>query len=291
VKKTASRFLFLIMMTCLIGFSAPAGAQPPVPGQDMGVDEDLGLTEEQMQDIREGKDVIVGEEKPVVIKEIPPIPMVYVKGGCFDMGDFAGIGDDDEKPVHEVCVEDFYMSETEITQELYDAVMNQDPSLEKDPKKPVTNVSWYNAMKFVEKLNERTGGYYRLPTEAEWEYAARAGGEPLIWSGTDNEGEVGDYTWYVDNSDESTHKVATRRPNALGLYDMSGNVWEWVEDYLDFEYYELSPVDNPYGPDMSLWRVVRGGSFVDDPIKLRTTFRYGFVPTLLGPHIGFRIAE
>jgi formylglycine-generating enzyme required for sulfatase activity len=243
-----------------------------------------------MQDIREGKDVMVGDE-PVVVKEVPPIPMVYVKGGCFEMGDFSGIGDDDELPLHEVCIDDYYIAETEVSQELFESVMTFNPSFEKDPQKPVTNVNWFGVMTFIEKLNERKEAYYRLPTEAEWEYAARGGGENVVWSGTDNEGELGDYAWYVDSSDEQTHKVGTRRPNQLGVYDMSGNVWEWVEDYLDFEYYELSPIDNPYGPDMSLWKVIRGGSFVDDPVKMRTTFRYGYVPSLLAPHLGFRIAE
>lgn len=223
--------------------------------------------------------------------ELPPIKMVYVRGGCYEMGDFAGIGDEDERPTHEVCVEDFYLAETEVTQELFEMVEGFNPSIVKDPKMPVTNVSWQRVAHFIRTLNEITDGFYRLPTEAEWEYAAREGGKEIKWSGTDNEGELGDYAWFVDNSDKTIHHVATKKPNALGLYDMSGNVWEWVEDYFDFEYYELSPVDNPFGPDMSLWRVVRGGSFVDDPYNLRTTFRYGYIPTLLTGHIGFRLSE
>lgn len=280
--KTILMALVLPLLLAISAQHARAADQPmPTPGSMPGDDELL-------------KEDAAPEEEVFVLpkaEDLPPIKLVYIKGGCYQMGDFAGIGDDDERPAHKVCVEDFYLAETEVTQELFELVAGYNPSLDKDPAKPVTNVSWHRAVQFIERLNGITDGFYRLPTEAEWEYAAREGGKNVLWSGTSNEGELGDYAWFVDNSNNSTQPVATKKPNALGIYDLSGNVWEWVEDYLDFEYYDVSPSDNPFGPDMSLWRVVRGGSFIDEPQNLRTTFRYGFVPNLLAPHIGFRLAE
>jgi formylglycine-generating enzyme required for sulfatase activity len=224
-------------------------------------------------------------------KPIPPIDMVLVKGGCYQMGDYTGEGDDDERPAHEVCLTDFYMQSTEVTQELFEAVMGYNPSKYKDPKKPVIGVSWHGASSFVKKLNEATKGYYRIPTEAEWEYAARSGGKKDLWSGTSNEGQLDDYAWFSDNSEGEVHLVKQKRPNALGLYDMSGNVWEWVEDYFDFDYYQVSPKKDPYGPDMSYWKVIRGGSYAEDPYKIRTLYRYALESPSRMHNVGFRLAE
>lgn len=252
-------------------------------------DDDLGIAEELKKE---------GEKKKAVKKEdLPPIEMIYVKGGCFQMGDRSGDGDDDERPSHEVCLTDYYISQTEVTQELFEKVMGYIPAwkynskMPRDPKAPVNYVSWPHAQEFIAKLNEITKGYYRLPTEAEWEYAARGGGKDFNWPGTNNEAEVGNYAAFEDNTDELMVQVKTKKPNSIGVYDMSGNLWEWVDDYFDFDYYAKSPRRDPIGPDYSLFKVIRGGSFMEPPFKLRTTFRYGLEPNRRAINVGFRLAE
>lgn len=287
---TAIFFFFLLGISISVmsrpAFSADA---PPPPGSTEG-DEDLGLGEKL-------PDEPGAEERVVKPEDLPPINMVYVKGGCFNMGDWEGEGDEDERPAHEVCVNDYYIQDTEVTQELYEAVMGYVPAkiynkeMPLDPKAPVSYTNWYFANQFIKALNKITGGFYRLPTEAEWEYAARSGGKKDKWPGLNNEAEIADYAWFEDNSDIKLHKVRQKKPNGLGLYDMAGNVWEWTEDYFDFDYYQVSPKNNPYGPDFSLFRTLRGGSIADPPYKLRTTYRYALEPPRRFMHVGFRLAE
>ncbi|MBI5587990.1 MAG: SUMF1/EgtB/PvdO family nonheme iron enzyme [Deltaproteobacteria bacterium] len=275
--KTASAFLLFFSLFLSPSSANRAFAAPPTAAE---MERELRKENEL---IKEGEQQ---EKKP-----IPPIDMALVKGGCYKMGDFIGEGDDDERPVHEVCLTDFYMQTTEVTQDLFEAVMGYNPSKYKDPKKPVTGVSWHGATAFIKKLNEEKKGFYRLPTEAEWEYAARSGGKDDMWAGTRNEGQLDDYAWFGDNSDGDLHQVKQKKPNALGLYDMSGNAWEWTEDYFDFDYYQVSPRKDPYGPDMSYWKVIRGGSYVEDPYKIRTTFRYAVESPSRLRNVGFRLAE
>ncbi len=224
-------------------------------------------------------------------KNMPPIKMIYVEGGCFDMGDFTGKGDDDEKPVHKVCLSDYYIGETEVTNRLWEAVMGFPFQEGIDPDMPLTNINWSWANRFIEALNKLVDGFYRLPTEAEWEYAARERGKDIRWSGTNNEDDIEDYGWFLYNSEGKMHYPKQKKPNALGIYDMTGNVWEWVEDNFDFDYYKNSPEENPFGPDFSDWRTIRGGSYVDGPYKLRTTYRHAKEANLFAPNIGFRLAE
>lgn len=271
--------------------AAPAFGAPPDPPPSEADDEletgtDAGIPAE---DGKTGAD----KKKEPVLLPIPPFKMVLVKGGCFEMGDWSNSGDEDERPVHEVCVGDFYMMETEVTQELFTAVMGRHYGKPKDPQMPVNYVSWHVADRFIKKLNERNKNktYYRFPTEAEWEYAARSGGRNDKWSGVNNEAALGDYAWYIDSIEESMMQVKKKKPNSLGLYDMSGNLAEWVEDYFAFDYYQESPKDDPLGPDQSVWKVVRGGSFKDDSNRLRTTYRYAIEPANRSPFVGFRIAE
>ena len=285
MRKFAAVFTLLLPLALSSGLAFAQTAPPGAPASD----DELGIGEEIKKET---------EKKKLVTKEeLPPIDMVYVKGGCFQMGDKTGDGDDDERPVHEVCISDYYIGSTEVTQELFEKVMGYipvwryNPTMPRDPKAPVNYVSWAHVQEFIGKLNEITKGYYRLPTEAEWEYAARSGGKDDIWSGTSNEGELGDYAWFIDNTDKLMLASKTRKPNALGLYDMSGNVWEWVEDYFDFEYYQTSPRKDPYGPDYSPFKVVRGGSIFDPPNQLRTTYRYGLEPVSRAFSVGFRLAE
>lgn len=202
--------------------------------------------------------------------------MVFVKGGCFQMGDMFGDGYSGERPVHEVCVNDFYIEESEVTQKEWEAVMGANPSVSNTGDDyPVDSVEWEDAQEFIEKLNKKTGKKYRLPTEAEWEYAAKSKGKKEKFAGTNSESELGEYAWYDDNSEGVTHPVKQKKPNALGLYDMSGNVWEWVYDFYDGDYYSASPKDNPTGPDRrTSYHILRGGSWYSEARNARATDRY-----------------
>ncbi|MBI5747219.1 MAG: formylglycine-generating enzyme family protein [Nitrospirae bacterium] len=205
--------------------------------------------------------------------------MVLVKGGCYDMGDTFGDGNSDESPVHNVCLDDFYIGEHEVTQGEWQEIMGDNPSFFKGCDYcPVEWVSWNDTQGFIERLNKKRGKNYRLPTEAEWEYAARSGGKKERYSGTSSESELGNYAWYNNNSEFKTHPVKQKRPNSLGLYDMSGNVWEWVSDWYDEGYYKNSPKDNPKGPSTGKYRVLRGGSWGSGPGLIRVADRDRDVP-------------
>ncbi len=157
---------------------------------------------------------------------------VLVKGGCFEMGDTFGDGADDEKPTYEACLKDFYLGKYEITQGQWKRVMGANPSnFKESDDHPVETVSWNEAQEFIRRLNQMSGKNFRLPTEGEWEYAARSGGKREKWAGTSNETELQDYAWFGSNSGSRTHPVGQKRPNGLGLYDMSGNVSDWVGDW------------------------------------------------------------
>lgn len=223
------------------------------------------------------------------------IEMVFVKGGCYQMGDFFNdTGPDDdpaESPVHEVCVDDFYIGKYEITQAQWKAVMGYH-TLKMDElsgglNSPVGNVSWQEVHDFISKLNSKKGGgNYRLPTEAEWEYASRSGGKKERFSGTSDVEELGDFAWYEENSGNKIHPVGTRKPNGLGIHDMSGNVWEMTSDVFSNDYYAVSPRDNPKGPDKPEAKddehTERGGcasgSYLNQRTARRTSFYEGWGP-------------
>ena len=225
-------------------------------------------------------------------KAIAEPEMVLVKGGCFQMGDTFGEGGDDEKPVHEVCVDDFYIGKYEVTQDEWESIMGTNPSKFKgNVNIPVEEVSYDDVRKFIKKLRQRTGKKYRLPTEAEWEYAAKSGGKEELWAGTSDMFELEDFAWYEENSDSRTHPVGQKEPNGLGLYDMSGNAWEWVWDRYDEKYYERSPKNNPKGPLGGGYRVLRGGSWNTSPVDIRTALRSRYVPGYSLSHSGFRLAR
>jgi len=190
------------------------------------------------------------------------LEMVAVKGGTFQMG--SNDGPDDEKPVHTVTLSNFYIGKYEVTQKQWKAVMGNNPSLFKGDDLPVENVSWHDVQEFLRKLNQITGKDYRLPTEAEWEYAARGGDKSLgyQYSGSNNINEV---AWYDSNSNLKPHPVGQKAPNELSIYDMSGNVSEWCSDWYRPYYYSHSPVTNPRGPTRYLGsHVLRGGSAYSD---------------------------
>ncbi|MCI7377249.1 MAG: formylglycine-generating enzyme family protein [Bacteroidales bacterium] len=187
--------------------------------------------------------------------------MVYVEGGTFDMGATTEQGSDteyDEKPVHRVTLSDYYIGKFEVTQELWEAVMGSNPSYFKGAQNPVEKVSWNDCQEFVTELNSLTGRTFRLPTEAEWEYAARGGNKSrhYKYSGSVN---IGNVAWYYDNSGSSTHAVGTKTANELGIYDMSGNVSELCSDW--YGGYSAGAQTNPQGPSSGSRRVLRGGSW------------------------------
>jgi len=218
--------------------------------------------------------------------------MVFVKGGCFDMGDIFDTGESDEKPVHTVCVGDFYLGKTEVTQKQWIDITGHNPSKFQCEDCPVERVSWNDIQGFIKKLNEKTGINYRLPTEAEWEYAARSGGGKEQWAGTNNVEKIGEYAWYGLNAEGSTHAVEGKLPNAIGLYDMMGNVWEWCSDWYDRHYYETHPSKDPQGHSEGPSRVLRGGGWRSKDKGLRTTNRNDFDPTSKKfSDIGFRLTR
>lgn len=204
---------------------------------------------------------------------------VAVPGGCFEMGDLFGDGALEEGPVHEVCVNDFYMGKYEVTQKEWEKLMStflkgNNPSCFKAcPNCPVEKVSWNDVQAFIKKLRQKTGMHFRFPTEAEWEYAARSGGKREKYAGTSDDLKIELYAWYAGNSEVKTHPVGLKKPNGLGLYDMSGNIKEWVADWYGGDYYSDSPGDNPQGPSSGVVRVLRGGSWGNEARHVRTAVR------------------
>lgn len=213
--------------------------------------------------------------------------MVFVEGGTFEMG--SNSGESDEKPVHSVTVSSYYIGRTEVTQAEWRKVMGSNPSsFSGCDNCPVENVSWNDVQKFIEKLNSQTDQNYRLPTEAEWEYAARGGnmGKGYTYSGSDN---IADVAWYKDNSGSKTHPVAQKKANELGLFDMSGNVWEWCSDW--YGSYGSGPVRDPAGADSGVYRVFRGCSWFDSPAYCRSAYRGSNWPSYRDDRLGFRLAR
>ncbi|MCI7662618.1 MAG: SUMF1/EgtB/PvdO family nonheme iron enzyme, partial [Bacteroidales bacterium] len=217
--------------------------------------------------------------------------MIKVEGGTFRMGatsEQSNDAYDDEKPVHSVTLSDYYIGETEVTQELWEAVMGSNPSyFEGDNQRPVENVSWNDCQKFIKKLNRLTGKEFRLPTEAEWEYAARGGkySRGYKYSGSNNADEV---AWYDSNSGSKTHPVKTKKDNELGLYDMSGNVWEWCNDW--WGCYQSNSQTNPTGPSEGESRVLRGGGWCYFDMGVRVSRRDYLTPGYRHIIIGLRLA-
>ena len=215
--------------------------------------------------------------------------MVYVEGGSFDMGATTEQGSDaenDEKPVHRVTLSGYYIGRCEVTQELWEAVMGSNPSYFNGAQNPVENVSWNDCQNFIKKLNSLTGRTFRLPTEAEWEYAARGGNKSLHYKYSGS-GNIGDVAWYSSNSGDKTHAVGTKTANELGIYDMSGNVWEWCSDWKGG--YSAGAQTNPQGPSSGSYRVLRGGSWYDYARNCRVSNRSSYDPSISGSIRGLRL--
>ncbi len=218
--------------------------------------------------------------------------MIEVKGGTFDMGATAEQGDDameNENPVHCVTLSDYYMGEMEVTQELWQTVMGENPShgYGVGSNYPVYYVSWDDCQVFISKLNQLTGRNFKLPTEAQWEYAARGGdaSNDYKYAGGNS---VGNVAWYKDNSGDQSQLIAQKQANELGLYDMSGNVYEWCGDW--FGDYTVSTQTNPRGPAEGTYRVMRGGSWFGFDRNLRVSYRSYNTPDIRDSYIGLRLA-
>ncbi|MDA0841450.1 MAG: formylglycine-generating enzyme family protein, partial [Planctomycetota bacterium] len=215
--------------------------------------------------------------------------LILIPAGEFEMGSPANEKDRDENEVqHTVKItKPFFMSRTEVTQGQYEAVMGKNPSDFKGKDLPVESVSWEEAVEFSKKLSDKERKAYRLPTEAEWEYACRAGTK-TIFSFGDSDKNLGDYAWQSGNSTGTTHVVGQKKPNSWGLYDMHGNVWEWCSDWYG-DYYSKTIVD-PTGPTAGEGRVLRGGSWLSSAGYCRSAFRSGYGPGGRDGILGFRVA-
>ena len=233
----------------------------------------------------EGDDPTPGDVTTYTVNGVS-FKMIPVEGGTFQMG--STTGDSDEKPVHSVTLSSYSIGETEVTQALWTAVMGSNPSNWKGDKLPVEMVSWNDCQTFIAKLNQLTGQTFRLPTEAEWEFAAKGGtkSKGYTYSGSNT---IDDVAWYTGNSSSETHEVATKSPNELGIYDMSGNVLEWCQDW--YGSYSSSSQSNPTGPASGSYRVDRGGSWFSYATSCRTAFRYYDTPTYTYGNLGLRLAR
>ena len=229
--------------------------------------------------------IVIAQQHPQFIK---------VEGGTFIMGDQTGNGEGNEKPPHEVTVNTFSISKTEVTVAQYRAYciatnqdMPEEPFWGWQNQHPVVNVTWDEVVKYTQWLSKTLGKKIRLPYEAEWEFAAKGGNKSkgYILSGTNSIDDV----WFEDNSNDQPHNVATKVPNELGLYDMSGNVWEWCLDYYDKLYYQYTKLNNPHGPQTGNRRVVRGGGYFYKPIYCRVTQRSHSEPNYRAYVFGFRV--
>ena len=215
--------------------------------------------------------------------------MVYVSGGTFTMGGTSEQGCDaesDEKPTHNVTLSSYYICKYEVTQALWQAVMGSNPSEFKGDDQPVERVSWNDCQTFINRLNNYTGRNFRLPTEAEWEFAARGGNNSrhYKYSGSNY---ISDVAWYIDNSYKRPNPIGTKQANELGLYDMSGNVWEWCSDW--YGSYSSYSQNDPTGPNSGASHVFRGGSCYDLARICRSSRRDGYSSGYRERYLGLRL--
>ncbi len=215
------------------------------------------------------------KDKSVDLGSGMEMEFVCIPAGSFLMGSEKGHAN--EKPVHPVTLtKPYYLGKYEVTQEQWQAVMSKDHSLFKAARNPVDYASWDDCQQFLVRLNKKLSGWKAsLPTEAQWEYACRAGSSTRFYYG-DDEARLAEYAWYADNADGTTHPVGQKKPNAWGLYDMVGNVWEWCSDW--YGSYRAGAQENPQGPRSGLSRVLRGGAFDIVGAGLSSSRRSGLMP-------------
>jgi len=229
---------------------------------------------------------------------VPSYPeMVVIPAGKFQMGSPVGEGEDHERPRHEVSIASFAIGKAEVTFDQWDACVQAGgcshvPDYEGWGRgdRPVINVSWDDAQEYAGWLSVETGERFRLPTEAEWEYAARAGTD-TTWSFGDDEGELASHAWYVYNSGDRTHPVGGKTPNPWSLRDVHGNVWEWVQDCWNVDYQGALTDGSAWASGACGRRVLRGGSWDFKPVDLRSANRAGGVAGFRYNNIGFRLAQ
>jgi formylglycine-generating enzyme required for sulfatase activity len=220
----------------------------------------------------------------------PEIEMVAVRGGSFMMGCTNEQGNDCryfESPAHQVKLSDFSIGKYEVTQAQWESVMGRNPATYKGGSNfPIESINWNDVQTFITALNTKTGKNYRLPTEAEWEYAARGG---LLSKGYKYSGSniINDVAWYSGNAGKTTHAVGTKEPNELGIYDMNGNVWEWCNDW--HEDYSAAEQFNPAGPSSGTSRILRGGSWYHIAQYCRVASRTYYEPDYTSTNLGFRL--
>jgi formylglycine-generating enzyme required for sulfatase activity len=261
-----------------------------------------GSTDGRTGGVGEGEtDFIPGQTIQIPIEAFGVnLEFAYIPPGEFWMGSPEGeLGRyDDESPRHRVrLTRDFFMQTTPVTQSQWEAVTRENPSHFKKagPHAPVEKVSWEDVQKFIETLNSKTDAYrFRLPTEAEWEYACRAGTETAFYNGpitepSGHDSNLDKVGWYTKNSGGKTHSVGQKEPNAWGLYDMHGNVYEWCSDWFDSKYYAKSPADDPQGPESGAGQVVRGGAWSSDARFCRAAYRNVVTPEYRNSRHGFRL--
>ncbi len=250
---------------------------------------------------KDNKSISDSPQAGSVIKDaLYNIEMVYIPAGTFIMG--SDTGGEDENPAHEVSLDAFYIGKFKITQKEWTAVMGNNPSEFKGENHPVENVSWDDAQLFAKKLSETTGQKYRLPTEAEWEYACRAGTKTVYYFGNDTL-KLGEYAWTGKNSGGKTHPVGLKKPNDWGLYDMAGNLREWVEDWWDPEYYQRSEYKNPVNHKKYLYKnprtkkeyglcTTRGGNWRSPYVNgSESAHRHANAPEEKYNYTGFRLVR
>ncbi len=244
--------------------------------------------------------------------------LVQVSAGCFEMGDGFGEGYFNEKPLHEVCVSEFSIGRFHVTKKEFSEFVKEadyrtdaeqgdgcyvydgsswkkertanwrSPGFVQTQDHPVVCVSWNDSVAYAHWLSQKTGTMFRLATEAEWEYAARSGGKRQRFAGGNDADPV---AWYAGNAGDGTHPAGKKQPNGLGLYDMSGNAWQWTADWYGEKYYRQSPRENPQGPAFGSSRVFRGGSWFYDMRGARASFRDFFLPDYRSSHLGFRLVS
>ena len=283
-----------------VGYETAEGSVKLTAGSPRTVTEHLVATAQQAAVVQQPVQPTVQQPVQQAAPLLPAAPavetitvngvsfnMVRVEGGTFQMGSNDSDAYDEEKPVHQVALSTYSIGETEVTQALWVAVMGNNPSYTKGGNLPVEQVSWDDCQAFIQKLSQLTGKKFRLPSEAEWEYAARGGNKSrgYKYSGS---GNVDDVAWYWENSGSNTYPVKTKRANELGLYDMSGNVWEWCQDW--YGDYSSSAQTNPKGPGSASFRVYRGGGWIILARGCRVSHRGRGTPGNYGGSLGLRLA-
>ena len=291
-------FLFIFSLLMVLGAGCSGSNEESSSGDEASLSEtdDSSLDSAISGEIQEKVVPVTLSSEDQSKAKLAPEGMVFIKGGCFIMGN--EYAQEDEKPEHEVCLDDFYMDKYEVTQARWESLLGFNPSKIIAPDHPIEQVNYFELQEFFEKSN----GQCRLPTEAEWEYASRGGADArYFWGNMMDEA----YAWYKDGSGGTTHPVGQKLPNQYGLYDMMGNVWEWTDDWYE-PYYHMRQKKNPKGPETGEFKVIRGGAFDSSAGALRITNRiwlhpknrvfpkvttYGQAINEVYNYIGFRCAK